>query len=125
MIVRDIMSVCIYVDDYAKAYDFYAHVLGLEKSQDAGANACFFLLNDNPTAIYLEGGYSRKEQNPGANGLSFMLKVDSAYRTYEALKQAGVRCVHDKPQDLGGGNYWFRFYDPAGNIVEIVSSGGL
>ena len=46
-------------------------------------------------------------------------------QAYDELKDAGVTFVHDKPQDLGGGNFWFRFYDPAGNILEIVSSGGV
>jgi predicted enzyme related to lactoylglutathione lyase len=120
--IKDIMSVCIYVDDFKIAYDFYSHVLGLEKSQDAGEDACFFLLNDNPMAIYLEGGYNRSDPSDRSAGVSFMMTVDSALDTYDELKEFGVRFVHEKPQMLGEGNYWFRFYDPAGNILEVVSS---
>ncbi len=120
--IKDVMSVCIYVDDFSKAFDFYAHVLGLEKSQDAGENACFFRLNDNPMAIYLEGGHEKKTQDPKATGLAFMMVVEDAKGAYQSLKEEAVHFVHDAPQDMGEGNYWFRFYDPAGNILEIVSA---
>ena len=116
------MSVCIYVDDFKVAVDFYSHVLGLEKSEDCGDNACFFLLSENPQAIYLEGGCRRVEHSPDSTGISFMLVVDDAVEAYEELKEMGVTFIHDKPQEMGEGNYWFRFYDPAGNILEIVSS---
>lgn len=122
MTIRDIMSVCIYVDDFQRAYDFYAHTLGLERSQEMGENGCFFRLNDNDVAIYLEGGHTQKTRGVDDASLSFMLTVNSAMQAYDELKDAGVTFVHDKPQDLGGGNFWFRFYDPAGNILEIVSS---
>ncbi len=128
--IRDILGVAIYVDDFAEAYDFYAHTLGLERSSEAGnaaddgssPNACFFRIADNPQAVYLEGGHTRHEQDADSNGLSFMLMVDSAHAAHARLTEAGVKFIHDAPQDLGGGNYWFRFYDPAGNILEIVSS---
>lgn len=120
--IRDILGVTIYVDDFDSAYDFYAHTLGLERSQESGPNACFFRMAENPTAVYLEGGHTAREQSPDANGLSFMLMVDSAPEAFDSLKAAGVRMVDAAPQEMGEGNYWFRFYDPAGNIVEMVSS---
>ena len=122
IIGRDVMSVCIYVDEFKVAVDFYSHILGLEKSEDCGEDSCFFRLSDNPQAIYLEGGHVRVDHGAGATGVSFMLMVDSAPEAYEELREMGVTFVHDKPQDMGSGNYWFRFYDPAGNIIEIVST---
>ena len=122
--VKDILGVTIYVDDFASAYDFYAHLLGLERSMEAGENACFFRLNGNEQAIYLEGGHAAREQTADSNALSFMMVVDYAPDAFDRLKEAGVRMVHDAPQDLGDGNYWFRFYDPSGNILEMVSSEG-
>src|SRR5947199_3978973 len=114
--VRDILGVTVYVDDFARAYDFYAHTLGLERSSEAGdpstgVDACFFRLADNPQAIYLEGGHERAEQRPEASALSFMLQVDSAPEAFVRLTEAGVRMVHDGPQEIGDGNFWFRFYD--------------
>ncbi|MDP4198841.1 MAG: VOC family protein [Bacteroidota bacterium] len=127
--IKDILGVTIYVDDFERVRDFYAHTLGLEQSSDAGLaedgvspNACFFRIADNSQAVYLEGGHTRRDANPDENGLSFMFVVDSAHATHARLTEAGVRFIHDAPQDLGQGNYWFRFYDPAGNIVEIVST---
>jgi predicted enzyme related to lactoylglutathione lyase len=120
--VKDILGVTIYVDDFAAARDFYAHILGMEIASNAGDNACFFRIADNPNAVYLEGGHARHNNSADASGLSFMLVVDSAPEAFVRLVEAGVPMVHDAPQELGEGNYWFRFYDPAGNIVEMVSS---
>lgn len=116
------MSVCVYVDDFREAVDFYCHSLGLEKSKDVSDSACFLRLNDNSNAIYLEGGHVRVDHGAGATGVSFMLLVDSAIDAHHELREQGIRFVHDSPQDMGGGSHWFRLYDPAGNIIEIVSS---
>jgi predicted enzyme related to lactoylglutathione lyase len=120
--VKDILGVAIYVDDFETARDFYAHTLGLELATQAGPNACFFRLADNPNAVYLEGGHPRSNATENTSQLSFMLIVESAPEAFVRLTEAGVRMVHDEPQQLGEGNFWFRFYDPAGNIVEMVSS---
>lgn len=120
--VKDILGVAIYVDDFQTARDFYAHTLGLEIATPAGDNACFFRIAENPNAVYLEGGHARQDVPVDASQLSFMLQVDSAPEEFVRLTEAGVRMVHDAPQELGDGNFWFRFYDPAGNIVEMVSS---
>ena len=124
IMVRDILGVAIYVDDFESARDFYAHTLGLEIASQAGPNACFFRINDNSSAVYLEGEHPHSSVDPHASQLSFMLVVDSAPEAFVRLTEAGVRMVHDEPQQLGEGNFWFRFYDPAGNIVEMVSSSG-
>jgi predicted enzyme related to lactoylglutathione lyase len=120
--IKDILGVAIYVDDFETARDFYAHTLGLELASQSGPNACFFRIADNPNAVYLEGGHPRHSVPADATQLSFMLAVDSAPEQFVRLTEAGVRMVHDTPQELGEGNFWFRFYDPAGNIVEMVSS---
>src|SRR2546421_92969 len=119
--IKDILGVCIYVDDFQRAYDFYTGVLGIEKSRDGFENSCFLRIADNPNAIYLEGGHERITLTPDSNTLSFMLMVKSAHEMYDLLKENDVRFIQDEPEEIGSGNYWFRFYDPAGNIVEIVS----
>ena len=53
---------------------------------------------------------------------AFVFSVVSASELYERLKQAGVRFVHDEPMHMGGDNYWFQFYDPAGNIIEALGA---
>lgn len=109
-----------YVDDFERAYDFYANVLGLVKQFDMGADACYFRFSDSHTGLYLQGGNTPTATTADSVRASFILAVPSAHDLYAKLAAAGVPCVHDAPQDMGGGAYWFQFYDPAGNILEAL-----
>ncbi len=109
----------VYVDDFEPAYEFYEKVLGLEKAYDMGTAACFFKLPDD-TGLYLQGKNQRASYAPDTMRAAFVFSVDSAGATHERLKAAGVRFIHAEPQHMGGDNYWFQFYDPAGNILEAL-----
>jgi len=120
--ITGIMSIVVYVDDYTKSLEFYTKTLGLEKAFDMGENACFLKIGENINGIYLEGGHTRTEMNPTNTGVSAMLLVGSAPALFNRLQQQGVPIVGNKLHHMGGENYWFRVMDPAGNILEIVSS---
>jgi predicted enzyme related to lactoylglutathione lyase len=117
--VKGLAFASVYVDDFDRAYRFYSEVLGLEKEYDMGSAACFFKLPDN-TGLYLQGknktaGYAEDTMRSG-----FVFAVESAAATYGRLKAAGVRFIHTEPRHMGGEQYWFQFYDPAGNILEAL-----
>ena len=117
--VKGLAFASVYVDDFEKAYRFYAEVLGLEKEYDMGSAACFFKLPDN-TGLYLQGKNKTACYAEDTMRAAFVFSVESAGATYERLKAAGVRFIQNEPRHMGGEQYWFQFYDPAGNILEAL-----
>jgi predicted enzyme related to lactoylglutathione lyase len=113
-----IVLACVYVDDFSAALSFYRDTLGLEKQDDMGPQACLFRVGEN-SSLYLEGGNAPTGADVKKTRLSFVLGVPSASAMYEKLQTAGVRLVHPAPMHMGGASYWFQFYDPAGNVLEI------
>jgi predicted enzyme related to lactoylglutathione lyase len=109
----------VYVDDFPKAYAFYADVLGLEKEYDMGDAACFFKLSDN-TGLYLQGKNKPASYAEDTMRAGFVFAVESASATYDRLKAAGARFIHTEPRHMGGELYWFQFFDPCGNILEAL-----
>jgi predicted enzyme related to lactoylglutathione lyase len=117
--IRGVAFAAVYVDDFGRAYAFYSDVLGLEKLYDMGTSACFFSLPDE-TGLYLQGGNTPAAYGVGTMRSAFVFAVESAGATFARLQEAGVRLIHDAPQNMGGDNYWFQFYDPSGNILEVL-----
>ena len=117
--ISAVSFVTVYVDDYERNFKFYNEVLGLEKSHDMGENMCFFHL-EKKFGIYFEGGNKNYTVDPDTMRTGFVMQVESASAMYEKLKNAGVKFVQDAPVDMGKGEYWFQFFDPAGNILEIL-----
>lgn len=111
--------VAAYVDDFDAAVAFYCDLLELEKSVDMGRASCFLKINED-VGLYLEGGNAPSSTTPKTARASFGLTAKSVAATFRKLSDAGVRFVHDGPQEVGGGQAWFQCYDPAGNIIEIV-----
>lgn len=117
--VKGLAFASVYVDDFQRAYDFYSGVMGLEKEYDMGTAACFFKLPDN-TGLYLQGKNRPASYSEDTMRAAFVFSVESAGATHERLEAAGVRFIHAEPMDMGGEQYWFQFYDPAGNILEAL-----
>jgi len=121
MSIIGVKSVMVYVDDFRRAFEFYSNVLGLVKSSDMGEEACFFHVAGNRYGLYLEGGHTHSAVEENAARTSFTLEVKSASDFHGKLREAGVKLLHDAPQDMGRGYLWFQFRDPAGNILEAIS----
>jgi predicted enzyme related to lactoylglutathione lyase len=117
--VKGLAFASVYVDDFEKTYRFYSEVLGLEKEYDMGSAACFFKLPDN-TGLYLQGKNKAASYGEDTMRTAFVFSVESAKATHERLKAAGVKFIHAEPKHMGGDNYWFQFYDPAGNVLEAL-----
>lgn len=112
--------VAVYVDDFAKALEFYRDVLALEKTHDAESDACFFAVGANQYGLFLAGGARARATKAEDSHASFVLLVESAGALHQRLKLNGGRIVHDEPVDRGSGDYWFQFHDPAGNLLEAL-----
>lgn len=112
--------VAVYVDDYAKAVEFYRDVLALEKSHDAEPDASFFSIGANQYGLFVAGGARAKVTKPEDSHAAFVLLVASAGALFQRLRMNGVKTVQDEPMDRGEGDFWFQFYDPAGNLLEAL-----
>ncbi len=109
----------VYVDDFATAFQFYHDFLGLEVQHEMGEDACFFKLGES-SGLYLEGKNEPTEITPNTVRASFVLAVHSASELFDKLTSASVKTVQTSPMDMGGGDFWFQFYDPAGNILGVL-----
>ncbi len=118
-LITGVKFVAVYVDHFETNFEFYNKVLGLEKAYEMGGNACFFHLGKN-FGLYLEGGNKKNEIDRKTMRSTFVMQVESATATFEKLNKAGVKLVQDAPVDMGEGEFWFQFYDPSGNILEIL-----
>ena len=117
--IKKTAFVSVYVKNFEQSYKFYNEVLGLEKEFDMGELACFFKLGED-SGLYLQGGNKKIEYKADTMRTAFVLTVESASAMYEKLKAEGMRFVHKAPVQMGPKDYWFMFYDPAGNILEIL-----
>ena len=118
-LIKGIAFVSVYVDDFETSYKFYNEVLRLEKEYDMGKLACFFKLGAD-SGLYLQGGNKKNTIDDKTMRTAFTLNVTSANAMFEKLKEAGVKFVQNAPMDMGQENFWFQFYDPSGNILEIL-----
>src|SRR4051812_25320932 len=89
--------VAVYVDDYAKAIEFYRDILGLEKSHDAEKDACFFTIGANTYGLFVAGGARSKKVSAEDTHASFVLLVESVSALHQRLKLNGARVVQDEP----------------------------
>jgi predicted enzyme related to lactoylglutathione lyase len=118
-VIKGVTFISVYVDDFEAGYKFYSEVLGLEKEYDMGKLACFFKLGAD-SGLYLQGGNKKITIDDKTMRTAFTLNIPSAHAMFEKLKAAGVKFVQNAPMDMGQGSFWFQFYDPAGNILEVL-----
>ncbi len=117
--VKGIAFVSVYVDDFDKSLSFYKDVLGLEKLTEMGNDAAFLAIGENP-GLYLQGGNKAQNLKQDRTRATFALSVKSAWKTFDHLRQNHTKIIQSEPMDMGQGDYWFQFYDPSGNIIEIL-----
>lgn len=118
-LVTGIAFVSVYATNFEESYRFYTEVIGLVKAFDMGEQACFFDLGDDQ-GLYLQGGNKPATCEMETTRCSFTLSVKSAGKMFELLKENGVKTEHSEPQEMGPDIYWFVFFDPSGNTVEIL-----
>lgn len=102
------------VSDIGRAHDFYARVLGFEKTFENGDPVGFMILERGRAELHLtlQPGY------PAAPFNVAHLMVDDASGLYAICRRHGVRIV--KPlQDKDYGLRAFVFEDPDGNRIDV------
>lgn len=110
-----------YVDDYEKALAFYTQVLGLKQSLVLAEDQCFLRVGNVELGLLLAGGHKPHEKK-GAQWAqaSYVLRAASAPAMMACLREAGAKILQDEPIKTGDCECWFQFFDPAGNLLQIL-----
>ncbi|MCK5052347.1 MAG: VOC family protein [Candidatus Cloacimonetes bacterium] len=117
---KNINTLAVYVSDKEKAKKFYTDILGFEVSADLGPNLCFLKSGNGKINIYLEGGMKQTTNDNQTCRLSFFLQAEeTANKTFESLKNAGVTLLQEQPEKVDDNIACFQFLDPDGNIIEV------
>ena len=117
--VKGIAMVSVYAVDFQESYKFYTEVLGLVKSFDMGSVACYFQIGEN-AGLYLCGENVKNVIEENTARSSFTFEVDNAFELFTGLKQLGFKVIQAEPIEMAPNQYWFVFYDPSGNLIEIL-----
>lgn len=105
-----------YVDDMAKARDWYAGVLGLQPYFDEP-----FYIGFNVGGYEL-GLHPQEENQRGKNeGVVAYWGVANAEMEYDRLLTLGA-VDHQKVTDVGGGIKVGTVFDPCGNIFGVIEN---
>ena len=127
-----IVVTSVFVDDQAKALDFYTDVLGFEKKQDVPLGEHRWLTvvspdDPNGTELLLEPS-DHPAVDPFkdalvSDGIPFTsFGVEDVHAEYERLEEMGVRFTQP-PTDMGPVTTAV-FDDTCGNLIQIAQRGG-
>lgn len=111
-------------DDSVKLTGWYCDVLGYEVLAQTDNNT-FIIKAPGGTFIEMipKDGTARQERNICTPGMSHLaLRVSDFGKAVEALDKAGVKWMGEEAGAVGGGKLR-SFYDPEGNMLQIVFRG--
>jgi catechol 2,3-dioxygenase-like lactoylglutathione lyase family enzyme len=123
--VQNVLETCLYVDDLAKAGQFYADVLGLAfVSKQEGRHVFFrcgrqMLLLFNPLGSRKGGDHFPPHGAFGPGHVAFGVREADliGWTDWLAQRNVAIEKVIDWPD--GGRSLYFR--DPAGNSLELAT----
>jgi catechol 2,3-dioxygenase-like lactoylglutathione lyase family enzyme len=125
MTINGVLETCLYVDDLARAEQFYVEVLGLKvESRQEGRHVFFhcgrqMLLLFNPLVSRETNDHFPPHGAFGPGHVAFGVREAELPSWTERLAQWGVAI--EKTIDWPGGGRSIYFRDPAGNSVELAT----
>lgn len=129
--VRQILETAIYVEDVARAADFYDRVFGFNAlmrndrvvAYDAGAATVLLLFKRGATLndLVLPGGSIPHHDGSGPAHFCFAIDVAQLGVWEDHLARQGVSIEARMHWDLGGDSLYFR--DPDSHLIELGTPG--
>ena len=114
--LKNILTVGIYISDPDQAIDFYVSKLGFEKRNDVPMGEGMRWIEVAPpgaqTAIVLAKGYGPDQDRIG-KFTGYIFATDDIQTTYETLKSRGVHFT--EPPRVESWGKWAQFVDQDGN----------
>jgi catechol 2,3-dioxygenase len=113
----------LFVSDYAKAYEFYNAVVGMEEAYRQPDNRASFVSNGNTYHDFgltdITSKYAKPGQKPGLNHFAFeMLNEKELVDSYDKAVADGVKFAFVADHDCARATYQI---DPEGNELEIYA----
>ena len=125
MQVQSVLETCLYVDDLARAEEFYKEVLGLVVESRQDGRHVFFhcgqqmLLLFNPLVSRESNDHFPSHGAVGPGHVAFAAQKSELAAWKEQLARHGVAI--EKVIDWPGGGQSVYFRDPAGNSLELAT----
>lgn len=108
----------VYVDELQPALDFYTRHFGFEAKRTMKDGSVWG--KSGEISLWIGGGYEKQPQREKSTRSSIMYSVPSSGALFAQLKADNVATIQSEPMHMGDGEYWFQFFDPAGNILEVL-----
>jgi len=108
----------IYSEDLAASQAFYEKYFGFEQTAQFSETEVYGTLGE--IEVWIGGGYEKSANHEKSTRATMMLGVDSVGRLLKRLQADGVKTVQDEPVEMQPGTFWIQFFDPAGNILEVL-----
>jgi lactoylglutathione lyase len=109
----------IYVDDIAKAVDFYCNKLGFEEAERYNDGCIVRLEHEGPTVILEEVKEPSKAKYRKESQVVLGIETMDVDAMFHELKSKGVRFIQDHPEPFVAGRF-IALRDPAGNVLELL-----
>ena len=84
-----------------------------------GENAVYGRMGD--VGVWIGGGFEKIHSTVNSTRVTAMFFVDSVYKLYKNLKANNIQIV-EAPHMVAGNFYLLKFYDPAGNIIDVIGN---
>lgn len=129
--VTAVLETCLYVDDLARAAQFYERLFGFPRLDSDNRFCAFdvggrdvlilFLRGATREAVRLAGGSIPPHDGAGPLHLALSIPAGELGAWEERLRSAGVAIESRVKWPMGGQSLYFR--DPDQNLVELVTDG--
>ena len=125
--VNGIVETSLYVDDVARAAEFYQRVLGFPvidttgKSLRADTRLCALRAGDRSVLLLFKKGGTKDTNASGAIHVAFAVDRGQLPEWEEWLTQQGIVIESREKWKYGGESVYFR--DPDGHLLELVTPG--
>ena len=119
-----VLETALYVDDVAKAREFYGHVLGLTEFSYVDGEHVFFRCGEGMLLLFNPAATRTQDDIPphgadGAGHVAFAMESGSEQEWRDHLTQQGIAIEREVAWPSGGASLYFR--DPDGNSLELAT----
>lgn len=126
-----VLETALYVDDMARARDFYERVMGLSalvmderlSAYDVGGRSVLLLFQRGTTleTVHMPGGTIPPHDGHGPLHIAFAIAADQLVGWEARLAEAGIAVEGRTDWPRGGHSLYVR--DPDGHLVELATPG--